>query len=732
MTRLAHFVLRHKLVVVLVWLAATVAGFATIGTTSSRLSTNFSFPGKAGFVTDAQIAALYHNGGGGAPTVLTLSLPASSPTPATPGARRAMNAQAGAAFAAAAAAAPGTRLADADTTRDPHFVTSDGRSAYALVFTGSAGSSGGFGTDTTTKPITEALNTAAPSGWRAGVTGLNQLAAAKGSSKGTSTLTESMLGGVGALAVLAFVFASFLALVPLLMALAAIPATFLLVLGLTEVTSVSFIVEFLIALIGLGVAIDYSLLIVTRWREARANGADNESAVVQAMENAGRAVIFSGLTVAISLLALVVLPVTFLRNVGAAGFFIPLVSIAVAVTLLPVVLVTVGPRLDWPRLRHEGRPSRPWTAWAGLVTRHRKPAALLGFAALVALLVPLGFIHLGEPPSAAQAQVGPAHQALASLEDQAVPSGILAPIEVLTQPANAPALARRLDQLKGVYSAFAPANASYQVGGTAIVDVLPSAEPSTPSGGATVRAVQAVASSTPGVIGVGGAGAEQGDFISSIYGSFPLMLGLISICTFLLLSRAFRSVVLALKAVVLNAASVGAAFGAMVLVWQMGKGSGALWGVPATGALTVWVPIMVFAFLFGLSMDYEVFILTRMREEYDATGSTRHAVIAGIGRTGRLVTSAALILFLSFLSMSTTPDVDVKVLATGLGAGILLDAVVVRCLLVPALVGLFGRWNWWLPAWMGKAMRVAPSALAATAEPVEVVEGMPVLVVSGH
>ncbi|WP_307856667.1 MMPL family transporter [Catenulispora pinistramenti] len=155
--------------------------------------------------------------------------------------------------------------------------------------------------------------------------------------------------------------------------------------------------------------------------------------------------------------------------------------------------------------------------------------------------------------------------------------------------------------------------------------------------------------------------------------------------------------------------SVGAAYGVMVLVWQDGHGSHALWGVPATGSVTVWVPIMVFAFLFGLSMDYEVFILTRMREEYDATGATDHAVVTGIGRTGRLVTSAALILFLSFLSMSTTPTVDVKVLATGLGAGILLDAVVVRCLLVPAMVGVLGRWNWWLPGWAASVLRVAPS-----------------------
>jgi RND superfamily putative drug exporter len=149
---------------------------------------------------------------------------------------------------------------------------------------------------------------------------------------------------------------------------------------------------------------------------------------------------------------------------------------------------------------------------------------------------------------------------------------------------------------------------------------------------------------------------------------------------------------------VFNLISLAAAYGVLTWVWQDGHGSNAVWGIPATGAITMWVPLMVFAFLFGLSMDYEVFILTRIREVYDETGDARRAVTAGLGRTGRLVTSAAAILMLSFLSMSTGPQTDLKILATGLGAGILIDAVVIRCLLVPAMVALFGRANWWLPA----------------------------------
>ena len=205
------------------------------------------------------------------------------------------------------------------------------------------------------------------------------------------------------------------------------------------------------------------------------------------------------------------------------------------------------------------------------------------------------------------------------------------------------------------------------------------------------------------------------------------MLGLIALLTFLLLARAFRSIVLAAKAVLFNLISVAAAFGTMVLVWQMGIGSHAIWNIPATGSITIWVPVMVFAFLFGLSMDYEVFIISRMREEYDATGSTRAAVVQGIGRTGRLVTSAALILFLGFISLASGPEVDLKVMATGLGAGILLDALVVRCLLVPALVGVLGRWNWWLPSIASRVLRVPASPLSPIeADDATVVPSIPV------
>ncbi len=217
---------------------------------------------------------------------------------------------------------------------------------------------------------------------------------------------------------------------------------------------------------------------------------------------------------------------------------------------------------------------------------------------------------------------------------------------------------------------------------------------------ATLNRLRAAAHAQGGHNLVGGPAAAGADFISVVYGNFPLMFGLIVLVTYLLLVRAFRSVVLPLKAVILNGLSVGAAYGVLVLVWQEGYGSTLIWHTEPTRAITSMIPLIVFAFLFGLSMDYEVFIMTRMREQYDATGSTDQAIIGGMSHTGVLVTSAALILFLAFVALASVPETSLRIMATGLAAGILLDATLIRALLVPALVSLMGRWNWWLPGWL--------------------------------
>ena len=705
MPALTRFVLRHKALVALFWVVVAAVGVMTISGTTHRMTNNFAMPGQA-FKVNNQIASQYGNGGSQAPYLPVITVPAGQKVtdPATAAAT-------GRAFAALARAIPDVRIADYATTHNPAFVTSDGRSTFALVYTAPVA---GFGGSNLGPAIDRAVTAAAPASWHVGVTGSQLLANGQpSSSKGTGIMAEAMIGSLGALVILALVFASFLALLPLIIGGISVLATFLVVGGLTEVTGVSQIVEFLIALIGLGVAIDYSLLVVSRWREERAAGRDNVAAVTEAMNHAGRAVVFSGLTVAIGLLSMIVLPVPMLRSVGYGGVLVPLMSVAVAITLLPVILATVGPRLDWPRLRTERRASRVFSAWARGVYRHRWLAALAGLGILAALMLPALSLHLGEPGSSAQATSGPAHNALVTLTDGGIPSGVLTPAEVLTS-SSAASVAASAARVPGVYAAVAPATPDYQRDGTAIVTVIPATESSVPAGQATVTALEHALLPSPHVIGIGGDGASLIDFDHAVYGDFPLMLAIISVATFLLLTRAFRSVLLAAKAVVFNLISLAAAYGVLTWVWQDGHGSGALWGIPATGAITMWVPLMVFAFLFGLSMDYEVFILTRIREVYDASGDARHAVTEGLGRTGRLVTSAAAILMLSFLSMSTGPQTDLKILATGLGAGILIDAVVVRCLLVPALVALFGRANWWLPSSLARLLRIpAPASPVA-------------------
>ncbi len=701
MQALTRFVLRHKALVAVSWLLIAVAGAATVGGTAHRMTNDFAMPGQA-YKVNNQIAAEYGNGGSQAPYVPVLTV-----APGQRLAEPAIAAEAGRVFGSIAASVPGARVVDAGSTGSRRFVTRDGRSTFALVFTPPTT---GFSAPDLSPAIAAAVAATLPRGWRFGLTGENLLANGAPGSKGTGIIAETIIGSVGALVILALVFGSFLALLPLVVGGVSVLATFLIVGGLTEITDISQIVEFLIALVGLGVAIDYSLLVVTRWREERSAGRTNADAVAVAAARAGRAVVFSGLTVAIGLASMVVLPVPMLRSVGYGGVLVPLVSVLVAVTLLPVILATVGPAVDRPRLRTERRPSRVFSSWAAAVYRHRWVSAAAGLAIMAVLMAPALSLHLGLPGASAEATSGPAHDALVTLTSDGVAAGVLTPAEVLTSAGSAAAVATRASELPGVYAAITPGGAASVRDGQAIVDVLPLTESSAPAGQSQVASIERVLVGSPGVIGVGGDGASLIDFEHAVYGEFPLLLALLAATTFLLLTRAFRSVLLAAKAVVFNLISLAAAYGVITWVFQDGHGSMAVFGVPATGAITMWVPLMMFAFLFGLSTDYEVFIISRIREAYDCSLDARSAVVTGLGRTGRLVTGAAAILLLGFVSMSTSPQTDLKILATGLGAGILVDALVLRCLLVPAMVALFGRANWWLPAPVARLLLIRPPA----------------------
>ena len=704
MQRFAEFVLRHRRVVAGLWLVLFVAGAASAGRVGDRLSFDFSLPGQPGYETEQQLNATY-----GVSSEDTLVPVVTVPAGGTVEGSEQQIAQV---FDAVRTELPQLRVVDLASTGDRSFVSGDGRSTFALV-QGQRAQGFGPGASAQLEPVL--AQAAAASGLQVQLTSY-QLLAAGGESEGPSVLVETLFGAVGALIVLLFVFASLLAFIPLLIAAVSILTTFLLVLGLTYLTDVSFVVQFLISLIGLGVAIDYSLLLVSRWREERARGRGNHEAVVVALQTAGHAVLASGVTVAISLLALLVVPVPFLRSMGLGGMLIPLVSVAVVLTLLPALLSTIGPRLDWPRIRHEEDASRGWTAWARLVVRRRWIATGAAVLVLGLLIAPVFSLKIGQSGVDSLTTNGPAFDTVQTLRDGGVGTGVLTPIEVIVPQDQAEGARTAAAGAPGVRSAVVGG----QQGGTAILDVVPVTETVDSDGTAVVEAVrEAVTAAVPGPVGVTGVGASVEDYGSAVYDNFPYVLLIIAGITFLLLVRTFRSILLPLKAVILNLVSLAAVFGTVVFFWQQGHGSDTLFGVSATGAITFWLPVIIFAFLFGLSMDYEVFILARMREEYDATGSTPNAVTVGLGRTGRLVTSAALILFFAFAALASAPGTDIKVLGTALGVGILLDATIVRALLVPALVSLFGRWNWWLPAWLATILRVQPSPLAPKQPPAD-------------
>jgi RND superfamily putative drug exporter len=703
---LTRWVLAHKKIVVISWILVTIAGIAAAGPASRALNQKFSVPNKEGWETNQAIAAKYNGTGGDtSPLLPVVTLPAgeSVDSPEVKGDLTKLDETLGKTL-------PGSRVASYASTGDRAFVSKDGHTTFAIVYPKPDPISSFGDNPQAAKDVKAAVAGSTVGGAEVHVTGFDALQQSTGGGDGPGVLVEALLGGLGALIVLAFVFASFLAVVPIMMAVASIMTTFLLLLGLTTFTDVSPIVQFLVALVGLGVAIDYSLLVVSRWREERAHGRSGDEAVQRAMETAGRAVVFSGITVAIGLLALIALPLPFLRSMGYGGMLIPLVSTLVAITLLPVILAKAGQRLDWPHRRTDDKASRAWTRWAQAVSRRRWVAAGTGLAVIVALAFAATNLQLGASDANTIAKKGDAEQGLKALESAGIGEGSILPHEILVGGSTTPmAVASDLNKVTGIHGAVAPSGPEWNRDGTHIVEAIPVPDSGTGQGHDTLSEVRDTAHAAGSDVRVGGGPAANQDFIDAVYGSFPLMIALIAITTFILLARAFRSLLLPLKAIILNILSVAAAWGVLVLVWQEGHGSEAIWGIQATGSIQSWMPLIIFAFLFGLSMDYEVFILSRMREEYDRTGSTSEAVVQGIGRTGRLVTSAALILFLAFTSMASGPDTSVKMFATGLAAGILIDATIIRALIVPAVISLMGRWNWWLPTWPARLLRVEPS-----------------------
>ena len=713
MERLAHGVIRNRRLVIVAWIALTLFGVFSAIQVSNRWFESFSIPGYSAYEANQRVV---HKLGSGEITPVVAVLKADRDITAIPGADKA--------FTAAAAKQPGARVSSWFTTHNPAYLSKDRRVAFAEIYPAGQVSFGGIKYD----QVKQALASNAPAGVQTYLTGIDRLynESSGGNSGGPSILVETLIGALGALVILLFTFGTLPAVAfPLMVAGASILNTFTLIWALTYITDVSVIVQFLVALVGLGVAIDYSLLMIFRFREEIRHGRDREDAVVETMKHAGRSVIVSGSTVAVGLLSMVILPLPFIRSIGIGGLLIPTVSVITAITLLPAMLYVLGARINsvrvMPRRIVEGSDDPLhgfWNRWAGFVTRRPIPVGLAGLA-IVAVLV---FYGLQLNPADAQAKdypgAGDAHGGLAALVDSGISPGVLAPFAVVVEgnatQAQLDRIAQKVGSTEGVSGAAAPPG--WSRGGLSVIEAFPSVDAAAKSVRGTITHLQkdvlpAAAAEVGGGLRVtlGGPEPESRDFVHAVYGNFLYVLLFVVLLTFVLLMRAFRSVFLPLKAVILNLISLAAAYGIIVIIFQNGHGSETIWHVPATGAIISWIPLMIFAFLYGLSMDYEVFMLTRMREAYDDIGNTKEAIRLGLSRTGKLVTSASLVLGFSFFVLSTSPGTDIKQFGIGLAAGIIFDATVIRATLVPSIMTVMGRWNWWLPPTPARLLRVPPS-----------------------
>src|SRR4051794_7920132 len=705
LTRLAHLVHRRRGRFVALWVVLTAFGVFATMRVSSRWFESFSIPGYSAYETNQKTVKTFGTGEQ-APLVVVLHANGDvTKLDLKP------------AIEKAAAVNPGSRVSSYFDTHDNAYVSSDRHTTFAEIYPPGQNT---FSTTPRIKTVRAALQANAPPGVKAELTGLLPLYdASSGGGTGPSVLTEALIGGVGALIILMFVFGTLPAVaMPLVIALSAILNTFTLVWLLTYLTDVSIVVQFLIALVGLGVAIDYALLMIFRFREELAAGEDVETALVETMTHAGRSVIVSGSTVAVGLLSMVILPLPFIRSIGIGGMLIPAVSVLVSITLLPALLSFLGPRINKLRVMPKrfvtvSHPERGWWGrWAQFVVRRPWPVAAVG-AAIVGVLLVFGF-QLN--PSEAQAKDFPGkgdaiagRQALASA---GISPGAIKPFVILTPADQVGEVVSSVQKVDGVEGAAAPP--SWRKDGLALVEAIPSHDGSSKEVRGTITRVK---DALPPGASLGGVAPEDRDFVHAVYGNFPYVLLFVIVLTYILLARAFRSLILPLKAVILNLVSLAAAFGIIVFIFQWGHGAHLIWGVHATQSIIPWIPLMIFAFLFGLSMDYEVFMLTRMREVYDDTGRTNDAIELGLARTGKLVTSAALVLCLAFFVLSTGPGLDIKQFGIGLAAGIIFDATVIRALLVPAIMRLLGRWNWWLPSWAARPLRTRASDAAPDAAP---------------
>ncbi|MEW2135071.1 MMPL family transporter [Streptomyces sp. NPDC005409] len=541
---------------------------------------------------------------------------------------------------------------------------------------------------------------------------------------------------IGLLAAAAILFLAFGSLVA-----AALPigmAVFGLTIGvatmtvLAGVTDVPTFAPVLGSMVGLGVGIDYALFVLARHREYLARGLDPQEAAGRAVATAGRPVVFAGGTVVVSILGLAVAHVPFMTVGGVAVSIVVLTMVLASVTLLPAFLGAAGPRLARAgrigRALQTGKPGRRtrrrvpesgaahaagWRRWIRHVSRHPVPYAVGAAGLLLTATLPVLGLRVGLPDDGSLPQSRTERRAY-DLVAEGFGPGTNGPLVIAADPIGDPGV---LDRLVASVAAdpgiasVAPPHVDRATGVATLV-VFPTTSPQDKATADTIARLRADVLPTavgpgPARAHVGGAAASLSDVGQRTSQRLPVLVAAVLAMSFLLLMLVFRSILVPLKAVLLNLLSIGAAYGIMVAVFQWGWG-GALIGLEATVPIVSFIPMFLFAILFGLSMDYEVFLLSRVREEYLRTGDNGTAIVEGVSRTARIITSAALIMVAVFLSFAVAEDPSTKMFGLGLATAIFIDATVVRMVLVPATMTLLGRTNWWLPKWLDRILPRGP------------------------
>jgi RND superfamily putative drug exporter len=542
-----------------------------------------------------------------------------------------------------------------------------------------------------------------------------------------------------ALVILAFVFGTLAFLVPFLLAAFAIPVTLGIIWIFANFMELTTYLQNLVMLIGLGIAVDYSLLVVYRFREEMGRNGSKEEALVRTMATAGRAVVFSGTAVAIGLALMLFMPMPFMRGFGLGGLLIPAVSVLAGLTILPVLLYWLGRPLDRVRFlpkrvteRRENEGRNFWGRLSRFVMRRPAPIAAATAGLLLAFAAPVLTLELGPGSNEGIPQHLEGVEGLNVLGD-AVGEGALAPTDIVVDTGRAggsddPGVQSATQRLISGLEAD-PEVAQVEFGDSPqYIDAsgrylhlsvagrhdygMPEAQDYVHRLRNQIIPTADFPESTEVLAGGGPPGGV--DFLDLTYAFFPwLVLGVL-VLTYFLLVRAFRSLLLPLKAIVMNLLSVGAAYGLMVVAFKWGWGEP--FGLIQFDQIEGWIPVMLFATVFGLSMDYEVFLVSRMREEWDASHDNEHAVAAGLAKTGRIVTAAGLVMFAAFFGFVAGSIVGLQQFGFGLAVAILIDVTIVRALLVPSVMAVMGRWNWWLPQPLARALRVKPSPLQPAAE----------------